>query len=124
MNHTQSCIDYQKKIQDGIDAYRERWPDYCEDCGGLGGHTSYYDPSPSGVGLSPGSMAEWDACESCTCKGTCPRCGKLDVLDEDGNICASCGFDGGKTEGIPSYDGDCGCGEDVDPDAYWNARME
>lgn len=54
---------------------------YCLSCGGWAGMGGHYDPSPSGVALSPGSMPTWDSC-GCVAPTShglrqCPRCGAV-----------------------------------------------
>lgn len=73
--HTAQCIEAQAAHQQVVDEYNRQWPKHCTTCGGWGGSVSYYDPSPSGVGLSPGYMTEYDPCPDCTEQNRCPRCG-------------------------------------------------
>lgn len=71
--------------------WRVKWPNHCEACGGWGGQHYAYDPSPAGVGLSPGCMYDVDVCEALPPK-TCHRCGEAG-LDEDGDgPCSNCGW--------------------------------
>lgn len=82
--------------------YEEKYPGHCETCRGWGGRTYSYDPSPAGVGLSPGCMWDFDPCEDCTCQGKCPRCGeKVEGLGDENVPCPHCGWtekDGGLPE--------------------------
>ena len=81
---------------------------------------SSYDPSPDGVSLGSGHFTEFDPCETCYCKGKCPRCGGLmalgqDLLEEE-TPCAWCGFIEGAEGMPPVYE--CSCWYDV-PVTYW-----
>lgn len=58
------------------------WCERCGSCGGHGGSDYAFDPSPSGVSLSPGFMWDWDPCEDCTGAGICPSCG-TQLSDDD-----------------------------------------
>jgi len=129
-DHDVSCSSVQyylqdkaanKKIERAIASYEASWPKYCRDCHGWGGKTSYYDPSPAGVGLSPGSMADFDPCPTCVEQGICPRCGEesadLVAADEysDKFACELCGWDElNNNECIPESDPyplECDCWE-------------
>lgn len=81
-------------------AWRQVWPNHCKKCCGNGGVAYSYDPSPVGVSLSSGSMADFEPCEACAGQGTCPRCGKPGLTSEArGDIetgagpCTFCGWD-------------------------------
>lgn len=73
--HTDACLV--KKAGRALErsCYRAFYPKYCTHCHGEGGVASSYDPSPPGVGLSPGDMYDWEDCLFCLAKGICPRCG-------------------------------------------------
>lgn len=120
--HTQACIDSQAETNAKRAAYAAQWPNHCPDCEGWGGHSSSYDPSPAGVSLGGGSYQEFDPCETCYCKGKCPRCGALmadgqELFDHD-TPCLSCGFTEG-TDGMPVVT-ECGCWH-AEEDAYLKA---
>ena len=120
--HTQACIDSQTAISAKRFAYAQRWPNHCTDCEGWGGHSSSYDPSPAGVSLGGGSFTEFDPCETCYCKGNCPRCGGpmadgQELFDED-TPCPSCGFKEGDA-GMEQQP-ECGCWY-AEEDAYLKA---
>lgn len=91
------------------DAWSAKWPDACNECGGWGGHTYSYDPSPPGVSLAPGSMSDFDPCEApgCVSEGFCARCGKPTlseipgVFDEGQGPCKECGWN--YDDGAPIY---------------------
>jgi len=107
--HTKLC----KKNFDLWDAnarkYGYDWPNYCRVCGGWGGTYSAYDPSPSGVSLSPGHMWEAEPCPECMDKFKCPRCaGQLEDKDFDNDTCPHCGLDFKEGDGIPQPPG-CIC---------------
>lgn len=111
MSHTQACLTNQTIVAAERFAYAQRWPNHCPDCEGWGGHLGSYDPSPAGVSLGSGSFTEFDPCESCYCKGACPRCGASmgdgqELFDND-TPCLSCGFKEGD-EGMASQQ-ECAC---------------
>lgn len=88
--HTTECqaqIDSRAKA---IATWKAQRPDHCEECMGVGGTVTRYDPSPAGVGLSPGWMTDFEPCELCVMNSCCPRCGEHGLSDED---------DGDKTTG-------------------------
>lgn len=89
--HSPSCKALHDKWLKDKKEYEEKWPGYCRKCGGWGGHYYTFDPSPAGLSLAPGTMTDYDLCSYCLENGICPRCGKA-TLDEDGNICATCGW--------------------------------
>jgi superfamily II DNA or RNA helicase len=110
-----------------VQRYLSEWPNYCEDCGGWGGHYSTYDPSPSGVGLSPGFMTDYDPCETCVENDICPRCGEntislIDGKSEDWYECKSCRWDDRQGfEGMPQdppMPPECNCWERHLPRRY------
>lgn len=138
--HTQACLESQVAINAKREAYKAQWPDHCPDCEGWGGHTSSFDPSPDGVSLGSGSYQEFDPCETCYCKGKCPRCGSqmadgqevyflgqflafpgdsltMLLFNED-TPCPSCGFTEG-TDGMQPLT-ECGCWY-AEEDAYLKA---
>lgn len=87
--------------------WKAKWPNHCPECCGTGGDVSAYDPSPSGVALSPGYMYDFDPCEACM--ETCPRCGQ--PMDKENDApCPSCGWNWGKNPddaSPPPPDGPC-----------------
>lgn len=96
--------------------YDKRYPGYCRACHGWGGDFYSYDPSPSGVGLSAGSIQMGDPCPHCVEQDRCPRCGAMSYAngwqrDESGRVwvdlfdygtpCIACGYkDGDKGRGL------------------------
>jgi len=113
-------VKSEEAAKKAIADYIEKWPGHCEDCQGWGGKVSYYDPSPAGVGLSPGSMQDFDPCPTCLDAGICPRCGEksADLVEEDYYDkfeCSSCGWDDEKNnDGMPEgdpYPPECDCWE-------------
>ena len=108
--HSEECKKYQAAREASRAEWAGRWPRYCRTCEGWGGFASSYDPSPSGVALSSGSLPDWDECEACTAKGICGRCGAPNPVDEETlevSPCSSCGWN--TDDGMPEHDGDCGC---------------
>ena len=73
LNHTVPYVQ--------LNSYPIAWPNYCRKCNGFGAAFEKYDPSPAGIGLSPGYMVESHLCSECVERGKCPRCGK--ELDDD-----------------------------------------
>jgi len=88
----------QKYLKD-VEDWKSRWPNYCPDCNGWGGAAERYDPSPTGVALSPGYFYEFEPCPSCTSKNNCGRCGDhLQFDDPDDRthvVCRNCGWSPG-----------------------------
>lgn len=68
----------------------------CEHCQGMGGFYTAYDPSPSGVSLSPGYMQDFDLCHKCLEQQICPSCGEYISIDDncsyDVYVCEYCGW--------------------------------
>lgn len=108
-HHSEACDKDSAAAKAAHEAYFVQWPNACRKCSSWGGHGSSYDPSPSGVGLSPGSMYDFDPCDDCWGKMKCSRCG-LDPAwpeDSDGSgACPSCGWTDG-TDGAPMDDYEC-----------------
>lgn len=114
--HSEECWKAMEKRFDEIDKWIKDNPNYCRHCGGWGGFESTYDPSPGGVGLSPGYYYDYDLCPECCEKGICPRCGELIINPEDMDgeplVCKSCGWDEeDNNRGIP-YQPECCCYRD------------
>ena len=92
-----------------LSAWQSKWPEACEECGGWGGQSYSYDPSPAGVSLAPGSMYEFDPCEApgCVSEGFCARCGKPTlseipgVFEEGQGPCKNCGWN--YDDGAPQW---------------------
>lgn len=76
--HTYSCLLSQARYEAERKLYERVWPNYCHECGGMGGFWTEYDPSPAGISLSPGTMRDFDPCECVSPQGItrarCPRC--------------------------------------------------
>jgi hypothetical protein len=114
----QKAIDTAKA---NIEEWLKRWPKHCTKCDGWGGFFSTYDPSPSGVSLSPGYMDDYEPCD-CIEECSCPRCGKRVPFgyahpEKDGefiDVCSYCGWDSRKPDGKPS-EPECWC---------WMRRMD
>lgn len=112
MKHKEHC-DKSFDLYEALRAdYEQSYPNYCKKCNGWGGSYSKYDPSPSGIALSPGYMEEFDLCPHCLEQSICPRCGNSNIfMDEDNNYkntCGSCGFVEGESEGRP-IEPECWC---------------
>lgn len=91
--------------------YIRRFPKYCTHCDGTGMLTYEDDPSPAGVGLSPGTMTFEDPCPECVEKGICPRCGNMAWPDDDvewPQPCKFCNWEEG-VPGVPPEER-CRCG--------------
>lgn len=112
MNHTSQCLEAMERRQREREEYATLWPHHCKRCEGAGGTSYSYDPSPSGVGLSPGGYWEFEPCEACD--GHCPRCGAeapQDWVDGGSSTCTHCGWSWGHHKGDvcpPPYE-DCYC---------------
>ena len=93
MDHTAECLKAQDDATRAGAEYDRRWPGHCRSCNGWGGRSYRYDPSPSGVALSPGWMEDFEPCPDCAEKGLCPRCMKA-TMPEDGGEgpCPACGW--------------------------------
>lgn len=111
MKHTQACEETVKRYQREREAYEETWPNHCSACGGWGGKISFYDPSPAGVALAPGTMQDFDTCPSCIENGKCSRCGQQTFTSDEVTSCTGCGFDLNKPDGTPEAP-ECYCWED------------
>lgn len=108
IQHTVGCLEREKLALAAREEYTGKWPNFCKKCRGWGGFASTYDPSPAGVSLSPGFMYDFDVCPACVEEGICPRCGEQS-LDEEGNVCSSCGWTS-DDEGLPPMH-ECFCWE-------------
>jgi len=115
MEHFPDCVAafeaYRKKKED----FEKKFPLYCRKCGGHGGRVVRYDPSPRGVGLSPGYMEDFDECPDCYAIGICPRCTAALVSDggeyTDKFGCPTCGWkDDPLGPGLPEQP-ECWCDE-------------
>ena len=109
---------YERVVAD----YTTKWPKHCVACGGRGGQSSSYDPSPGGIGLSAGFMVDFDHCQTCVEQSICPRCGEntLDMIEEefeDYFRCSNCDWndrEDAEVDGLPevtSYFPECDCWE-------------
>lgn len=87
-NEAEYWKDYSDNINEINEEFRSKWPNHCKDCGGWGLH-SFTEMH----GFNHGSGEEiTDPCE-CTENGKCPRCGKEDALDEEGQgPCPKCNW--------------------------------
>jgi hypothetical protein len=86
VEHSEECLS-KHRLQ--ISAFSEKYPNYCRSCLGRGCFAYSYDPSPSGVALSPGRMIEMEPCREC--EGSCPLC--RHPLEDGETKCSECGWD-------------------------------
>jgi len=107
--HTAECLARWRPYEERRRAWAAAHPNHCPHCEGWGGFASCYDPSPAGVGLSPGCMPDWDPCPKCLERGVCPRCGQETLVpDDEPEACTSCGWSMSDPDGMPPpYE--CGC---------------
>lgn len=115
MWHTQACLSDFEQYERAKAKYEKRWPNYCRQCGGAGGHWYSFDPSPAGVSLASGTMEDFDPCSECAeGKGVCPRCGEKMHEDwwQDDEPCPRCGWNWCHDEGdaLPELP-ECWCWE-------------
>lgn len=98
MEHTEQCRRFFATYDQEVREFKSRFPAYCRTCKGWGASFGTYDPSPSGVSLSAGSMPDVEPCPDCVDNGRCPRCGKqllsADQLDTGvgPESCPDCGW--------------------------------
>lgn len=112
VEHSAECkaayADWERRFAE----FEAKYPNYCQFCGGHGGHISYYDPSPAGMSLGSGWMLDYEPCPECIEKGICPRCGaKFDGDPEcdDFDVCDECGFSAETPDDAPE-EPECLCG--------------
>lgn len=112
MIHTDGCKDAMRRYEKEVKEFETKWPNYCRKCGGWGGFYVNYDPSSRGTSLGRGYMTDFDLCLECLEKDLCPRCGKTIITIEsdysDTFKCDFCGFEEGKTSGLPE-EPECFC---------------
>lgn len=112
MIHTEGCKEARKRYDREVKQYQTKWPNHCKKCNGWGGFYVRYDPSPAGISLGSGYMTDFDLCLECLEKDVCPRCGKgIKVMEGeyfDTFRCENCGFEEGKTYGLPE-EPECFC---------------
>lgn len=93
--HDGDCAEVILESERELRRFQDEWPHYCRTCAARGEHHYEEDPSPSGVGLSPGTICFYDPCV-CTENGFCPRCGTrawdVDSGEDVGEECASCSW--------------------------------
>jgi len=112
--HSMKCLKAREQWSRESSEWAARWPDHCFQCGGWGGAKHQYDPSPAGVGLSPGWMWNWEACPSCTKQCRCGRCGAATVEEE--GACSKCGWN--HDDGRPGQP-ECWCWEEQHQEEDW-----
>lgn len=97
MQHSKECLELQEQANKLIQKWVEMYPDYCRECGGMGGFSypaTYYE------------LATFEEC-SCREKGKCPRCGHQfpkESLFAQGyvDVCPMCGWDSKAPDGLPA----------------------
>jgi len=90
---TPECKERTKKAEAAIETWKAKWPNYCRKCEGAGDFCYSFDPSPSGVALSPGWLEDCEPCPNCTEKGICARCGANGLNPDTGEgPCQVCGW--------------------------------
>lgn len=109
MKHSEKCTHDLDAWKQACLELEKTFPSFCRHCSGWGGFWSSFDPSPSGVALSPGRMYDFDPCDQC--EGTCPLCRA--PLPDDETVCKACGQERG-TSGIPESP-ECSC---------WHTELE
>ena len=94
MEHTERCQQDRVRIEKERQEYAAKWPSYCRTCDGWGGEWFEFDPSPAGISLSPGTLADFEFCPDCLGLEKCARCGEV-VSDwgDDEMTCPLCGAD-------------------------------
>jgi hypothetical protein len=71
-------IDIAEYTRQANQAWRDRWPNHCRECGGWGG-TTFQQSHPYGAGSAYETL--WEGCEALE-PAICHRCGK-DGLDRN-----------------------------------------
>lgn len=120
MNHTQECLEFQKRHEETVAAFRDKNPDYCVTCGGWGGSSSPGCSVPYGS-TSVNLPDEFEPCPDCwgADDPICPHCGfELVSKDDQGtdeHICLNCGWDSeNMPEGLPDYECLCWLQDDCE----------
>lgn len=114
MNHAPYCLDFNEKVAKALREFEWKYPNYCRACGGTGEVCEFFDPSPAGVSLSPGSMMECDPCALCIDDGNCPRCSAPAIVDRGPLLhegCSNCGWQSSVSAPAPPP-GECTCYDD------------
>jgi hypothetical protein len=95
MYHTEECLKARAQYEQQAAVFLFMHPNVCFACGGAGGFSWSYDPSPAGVSLGAGYLEDAESCA--LCEG-----------DEDEPHCGLCGQP-------TNTDGErlCGCSPDV-----------
>lgn len=78
-------------------AYTALHPRFCRTCNGTG--SIHYAATRDDPGCD-------DPCSVCVEQGVCPVCGEQ-ALDDDGNICFACGYDGEHVTAAPDDTWEC-----------------
>ena len=113
--HTQKCLDLQKRYQDKIDAWVVLHPNYCKACDGFG-EISYSNSVD--YGSTTVSMPGVDICGKCIENAKCPHCGSELFFplgaDDEAATCSNsnCGWTNykmGKDGLPPQFEGPCEC---------------
>lgn len=105
--HTETCKQWRVIQEREEAAFRHAHPMFCRACHGWGVWSGSFDPSPSGVSLSSGTMTDSGPCTVCVEEGICPWC--MGPLNEEGTACLQCGWVEGN--GGISEEEECDCYE-------------
>ena len=111
--HTQKCLDLQKRYQEKIDAWVALHPNYCKKCDGFG-EVECRDSVD--YGSTTVTMTNTDMCGTCIENAKCPHCGSELIFpfsdnDEDAS-CSKCDWTNlklGKDGLPPQFEGPCEC---------------
>ena len=101
--HTPECQAQIEKTKAAIVAWKEKWPNYCQECDGAGKHL-WFEKRDCGYSEPMGEPCE------CTEQGICPRCGAQGIDHETAEgPCSECGWN--FDDSMPEHLGDYGCWE-------------
>jgi len=95
---------YDAKIKEEQDAWKAKWPEYCNKCGGSG-IVTFLQGHPYGSTTAYEEFAE--PCD-CILNGFCPRCGATTMnADPDKEVehqtCSACGWEQDRPDVCPEY---------------------
>jgi len=111
--HTQKCLDLQKRYQDKIDAWVVLHPNYCKVCDGFG---EVATRDSVDYGSTTVSLVGSDVCGKCIENAKCPHCG-CELLfpfsdNDEAASCKKCDWTHTKMgkDGLPpQFEGPCEC---------------
>jgi hypothetical protein len=99
VNHTETCVETQKRERAAVDAFYAAHPHACRSCGGWSGR------SIAGSFDEPPDLIE---CADCFAKGICPHCGEALGEGSDEPRCPACGWTS-EAHGAPEPSDVCDC---------------